>query len=128
MKMTKDIILNIPQDCDNAPKRRVIRDFIIAFYQNDWEAINDKLEDIFSFTIVGNRTIKTKEDLKEYLYRDIDVIELTIYDVLSHGKYGACNGCLKTRNEEISFAYFFHFQSAGKNGVSAISEYMIASH
>ncbi len=123
--MKKDIILNIPLDCDNAPKRRIIIDFIIACYQYDWQTIHEKLEDKFAFKIIGNRAIETNEELRQYLDRDINVIELTIDNVLIHGKYGACNGILKSENEEISFAYFFEFQSAGKNTIKSISEYKI---
>ncbi len=31
--------LNVPTDCDNAPKRRLIKDFIIALYKNEFETI-----------------------------------------------------------------------------------------
>ena len=127
MKTKKDIILNIPQDCDNAPKRRTIRDFVTAFYKKDWQTLNEKLEDIFTFKIIGNRTIKTTDDLIKYLESDVIVVELTISDVLSHGKYGACNGVVKSKKEEINFAYFFEFQSAGKNTIKSISEYIITN-
>ncbi|MEG0851387.1 MAG: hypothetical protein RSF34_11150 [Flavobacterium sp.] len=125
MKTRKDFIINTPQDCDNAPKRRVIRDFVIAFYKKDWQTINEKLEDKFTFKIIGDRTIDTGDELIKYLDSDFNVIELTIHDILSHGKYGACNGIIKCKKEEINFAYFFEFQSAGKNSIKAISEYII---
>ena len=123
----KDIILNIPHDCDNAPKRRIIRDVVIAFYKKDWQTIKEILEDKFTFKIIGNRTFETTDDFRKYLDRDIEVIELSIDDVLSHGKYGACNGIVKSKKEDISFAYFFEFQSAGKNSIKTISEYIITN-
>jgi hypothetical protein len=127
MKTEKDVILNIPQDCDNAPKRRIIRDFVIALYKKDWRTINEKLEDKFTFKIIGNRTIETTDDLIKYLDSDINVIELTIDDILSHGKYGACNGIVKSKRDVINFAYFFEFQSVGKNAIKTISEYIITN-
>lgn len=127
MKVKKDIILNVPQDCDNAPKRRVIRDFVIAFYKNEWQTINEKLEDKFTFKIIGNRTIENTDNLRKHLDSEINVIELTIDEVLSHGKYGACNGIVRSKKKELSFAYFFEFQSAGKNTIKTISEYIITS-
>lgn len=123
----KDFVLKIPQDCDNSPKRRNIKDFVIAFYKKDWQTIYDKLEEKFTFKIIGNRCIETKDDLVKYLNCDLDIIELNIDNIISHGKYGACNGMVKCKREVIFFSYFFEFQSAGKNTIKVISEYIITS-
>ncbi len=125
MKTEKDIILNIPKDCDNAPKRRIIRDFVVAFYKKDWQRINEILEDKFTFKIIGDRNIEATDDFVKYLDSYINVIELNIDEILSHGKYGACNGTMKNKAEEINIAYFFEFQSASKNTIKTISEYKI---
>lgn len=125
MAEKNNIILSIPQDCDNAPKRRIIRDFIVAIYKKEWEEINEVLEEKFEYKIISNKTIKVKEDLIRYLDKDITIIELKIDEVLSHGKLGACNGVLKSKKGEINFAYFFEFISAGKNSIKTISEYLI---
>jgi hypothetical protein len=119
--------LNIPEDCDNAPKRRVVRDFIIACYKKDWDIVDDALEDMFEFRITGLRVIESKEELRKYLDENVSFNELTIDEVLTHGKFGACNGTLKSKKEEICFAYFFEFKSAGKNSIKTISEYKVVT-
>jgi hypothetical protein len=125
MEVKNNIILNIPEDCcDNAPKKRIIRDFIIAFYKKEWDIVNGGLEKEFEFRIIGNRIILDKEGLRRYLEESV-VLELTIEEVLTHGKFGASNGFIKSNNEKIAFAYFFEFRSAGKNSIKTISEYKI---
>lgn len=119
------IKLHIPKDCDNAPKRKVIRDFIVDLYKQDFSKIGQVVEDDFEFRIIPNKTIKNDQELKIYLNKNKNVIELTLEEVLSHGKYGACNGSYKTENKLIHFAYFFEFKSAGKNTIKIISEYKI---
>ncbi len=125
MKSKKEIVLNIPKDCDNSPKRRIIRDFVVAFYKNDWQKINEMLEDKFTFKIIGNRNIETDDEFVKYLHSFINVVELNIDEILSHGKYGACNGTIKYKAKEVNYAYFFEFQSAGKNTIKIISEYKV---
>jgi len=120
--------LNVPTDCDNAPKRRLIKDFIIALYKNEFETIANGIEDEFEFRIIGHKTISNKEELRKYLNKNVEALELTLDEVLSHGKFGACNGMYKAKKEEMSFAYFFEFKSAGKNTIKIISEYKIANH
>lgn len=119
--------LNVPTDCDNAPKRRLIKDFIIALYKNEFETIANGIEDEFEFRIIGHKTISNKEELRKYLVKNVEALELTLDEVLSHGKFGACNGTYKTKKEEIFFAYFFEFKSAGKYTIKIISEYKIAN-
>lgn len=119
--------MNIPKDCDNAPKRRIIRDFIVARFQKEFKNVENKLNDAFEFRIIGRKTIESKKALENYLNNFANVTELTIDEMLSHGKFGACNGIFKTQNEEIHFAYSFEFKSAGKNVIKIITEYKIPS-
>ncbi|TJY62787.1 hypothetical protein FAZ19_19405 [Sphingobacterium alkalisoli] len=117
--------INVPKDCDNAPKRKIIRDFIIAWFKKEWSDIENIIEDEFQFRIVGKQTVENKKDLQKYLQNGVEVTTLTIDEVLSHGKFGACNGSVELNKQTIDFAYFFSFKSAGKNTVTKISEYKI---
>lgn len=88
--------------------------------------ISEKLAEGFTFKIIGNRSVVTIDDLGKHLKTYDNAIELTIDKILSHGKYAACNGIVKSNKEEISFAYFFEFKSAGNNTLKRISEYGIS--
>ena len=57
--------LNIPKDCDNAPKRRVIRDFIVALLQKEFKSVDNSIEDKFEFRIIGNKIIESKKELEK---------------------------------------------------------------
>ncbi len=115
----------IPNDCDNAPKRKVIKDFILAVYKNKWSEIENLLDDKFEFDMIGEVKIKEKETLKKYLSSFIKITELKINEILSHGKFGACNGEIIVNEQQVNFAYFFEFKSAGKNIIAKIYEYKI---
>ena len=117
--------ISFPNDCDNAPKRKVIKDFIVAFYKNKSNEIENLLEDRFEFDIIGEIKIKEKETLKKYSSNFLKTTELKINEILSHGKFGACNGEVIIDKQKIDFAYFFEFKSAGKNVFVKISEYKI---
>lgn len=52
------IKLHIPKDCDNAPKRKVIRDFIVDLYKQDFSKIGQVVEDDFEFRIISQQNNK----------------------------------------------------------------------
>ena len=117
--------IRIPKDCDNAPKRRIIKDFILLIFQNEWQNVEQMLESNFKLTIIGKNTIEDIESLKKHFSRIPKIEELIIDEILSHGKLGACNGQIKLKKQIIYFAYFFEFKSAGKNTIFEITEYQI---
>lgn len=116
-----------PKDCDNAPKRKLIRDFIIAWFNREWKEVEKKLDSEFECSIIGNMLIKDKKSLKDYLINHTTPSQLNLFEILSHGKFGACNGEITAKNKLIHFAYFFEFKSAGKNSIKKITEYKIKS-
>ncbi len=121
------MIISFPTDCDNAPKRRLIKDFVIAVFQNKWTEIEPILDDEIEFYLVGKDKIVNKLILEKYLLVKSEISKIKINEILSHGKFGACNGYLTTNTEKVDFAYFFEFKSAGKNKILKIHEYRIFS-
>lgn len=121
------MIISFPTDCDNAPKRRLIKDFVIAVFQNKWTEIESILDDEIEFYIVGKNKIVNKVILEKYLFVKSEISKIKINEILSHGKFGACNGYLINNTEKVDFAYFFEFKSAGKNKILKIHEYKIFS-
>jgi len=117
--------IRIPKDCDNAPKRRIVKDFIISIFQSDWQTAEQMLESNFKLTSIGKNTIEDIESLKKHFSSISKIEELIVNEILSHGKLGACNGQIKLKDQIIYFAYFFEFKSAGKNTIFEITEYQI---
>ena len=121
-----DIIL--PNDCENAPKRRIIKNFIVSLYQKHWCELAVMLDEKFLLIPVGHSTITELEELKKF-YSLIENIEtLNIVDILSHGKFGACQGKLHFKNNSnMYFAYFFEFKSAATSTITQLTAYLITS-
>lgn len=117
--------ITIPLDCDNAPKRRIIKDFIVSVYQKKWHEVGEILDENFSLISFGENSIEVFDVLKEHFSSISKIEELAIHEILSHGKLGACNGKIKLKNQIINFAYFIEFKSAGKNTITKITEYKI---
>ena len=119
--------ISIPTDCDNAPKRRLIRDFILGFYQGNWKVIEGLFEEKFEWTIVGKSQLTDLHALKKHGADGKAITELTVHEILSHGKFGACHGHIHMEQQLMHFAFFFEFKSAGKSTISKITEYSIPS-
>ena len=117
--------ITIPHDCDNAPKRRIVKDFVISAYQQQWQEVEEILDNNFNLISFGKNSIETFEELKNHFSQISKFEELVINEILSHGKFAACNGSIKLKSKTVHFAYFIEFKSAGKNTISKIKEYRI---
>lgn len=56
-----------PQDCDNAPKRRIIRDLNIAFAKGDVKALSEQFHKDIEWEMIGDKTISGYDAVVEYL-------------------------------------------------------------
>lgn len=117
-----------PQDCDNAPKRRIIRDLNIAFAKGDVKALADQFHKDIEWEMVGDKTISGFEAVVDYLKKikssNADALELK--QILSHGKYAAASGILSFKAEKIAFHDFYEFSSAGSSKIKKISSMAIS--
>jgi len=117
-----------PQDCDNAPKRRIIRDLNIAFAKGDVKALADQFHQDIEWEMVGDKTISGFEAVVNYLEKikssKADALELK--QILSHGKYAAASGILSFKTEKIAFHDFYEFSSAGSSKIKKISSMAIS--
>ena len=123
--MTK-ITVNI--DCGNAPKKEFIKQINIAFAKGDSAFLIDNVEDAFVWIMIGDKKIKGKENFATELekMKDTKVSELTIDQILTHGKEGAANGAMKMQNgKQFAFSDFYEFSSAKGAKLKSITAYVI---
>lgn len=116
--------IHAPKDCDNAPKRRTIRDFIISYSGKDAHRLLTFLAGEFIFLQAGDREITDKEDLTAHVRSMAAVKKLYFEQIITHGKFGAANGRLIT-SRNTGFAYFFEFKSAGSPLIRKITAYLV---
>ena len=129
--MTTDLILSIPADCDNAPKKQVIRDFNIAFAQGDVAGILPFLAEDVEWDIVGDKVLQGKPAVQTEL---TDMVEtpfqaLALDIVLTHGKLGAAVGTLTTDNGNVyRFSDTYEFVSAGNHTIQRFISFAIQAN
>lgn len=87
--------------CNNAPKREIIRNFLIGTYANHTKVFAELCtEDFASDITLPDKKISTFE----------------IISIITHGKEGAARGKLTTGDgEKYSWAHFIYFESHKKD-------------
>lgn len=97
--------------CNNAPKREIIRDFIIGSYTNHKKSFEELCtEDFNSHIALPDKKINTLE----------------IINIITHGKEGAAEGVTTTVDgEEHSWALFINFEGHKKNAkIKSVTSYV----
>ena len=124
-KMTK--IVSSP-NCGNSPKMEFLKEFNIAFAKGNLEFLTGSVTDEINWNIIGDKKIKGKDNFVEELQKmkSIKAVELTLYQILSHGKGGAANGMMKMQNgREYAFSDFYVFNGAKGAKIKSITSYLI---
>lgn len=119
--------VNAPSDCGNAPKKKILLDFNIAFANADVDAIVRYLSDDIVWEIVGDKTIKGISDVKASLdemaaYR---AEELSLFQIITHGKEASAHGFFRFKDQNVAFADFYTFTSAGSSKIKHLTSYIV---
>ncbi|WDF66961.1 hypothetical protein PQ465_11650 [Sphingobacterium oryzagri] len=102
-----------------------MKDLLIDLYNGDYDDFLKNINDSFVYQRIHKPSIDNKEDLKKLLKKQSKPTSLTIDQILSHGKFGACNGYLEDSKGITHFAYFFEFKSAGSNLIKIMRLYQV---
>lgn len=105
--------------CDNAPKRRFIRDFMIACMMPSQAHILENIIEDFQLEIVGEEIVYSSHQLVEVIKaKQWRLSSLKFETILSHGKEGAASATvILTNGELIKLAGFFNFQTHRKDAL-----------
>ncbi|MDG0844065.1 DNA-binding protein [Staphylococcus equorum] len=121
-KLTGDL------NCDNAPKRRLMLDFLIDSILVDKAQLFEAVTEDFIWDVPGAFELHGFEafynELKEHKF---DIASLEVAHNITHGKVGAIHGTQIAQNGDlVYFADFFEFESHSKNAkVKKITSYVI---
>ncbi|MCA5012140.1 MULTISPECIES: DNA-binding protein [unclassified Enterococcus] len=116
---SKDITVLCQLNCDNSPKRRMIRDFLIAAVAEKPKTLSLLLDQQFCFVLPGSITLTGIESFIDYTQKRHEPIRtLEIQSIVTHGKEGAAHGVLSTKNnQKIYFAVMVLFSSNQKKAL-----------
>lgn len=121
----------VKEDCGNAPKKIVLRDFFIAIAEKDTQTILNHVNDNITYTEIGKIEIQGTENfltrIEEIIPNEISVLDLT--NIITHGKTTAVNGKVETTQGQIfHFASIVILSSAGKAAkIKKMTNYIITS-
>lgn len=89
--------ITVEEDCGNAPKKALLRDFNVAFAENDAGFILATVSDDVKWTIVGDREIQGRHDVANAVEEmtDVGVTALTIDHVITYGATASVDGTLR---------------------------------
>ena len=115
-------------NCGNSPKMEFLKEFNILFAKGDIEILAESVIDDIIWDIIGDKTISGKKDYVTEItkMKNKKITELTLTQILSHGKEGAVNGVIKMEDgKRIAFSNFYLFQGAKGNKIKYITSYLI---
>lgn len=116
-----------PQDCDNSPKRTIIKELNIAFAEANIPTLEELFHPDIEWDMVGDRKIKGLEEIIKFL-ENIKVkkaIALNLEQIITHGKYASAVGILTFKENKIAFHDHYEFTSAGSNKLKKIVSFAI---
>ena len=111
MKITIDV------DCDNAPKKQYVKDFVLAFAEADIDKIIDMMSDEATWLIIGEAKHAGKQNIRKVLevMKPSIATEIIVHNILSHGKLCSANGELVYADSKIAFSDVYEFENHGKD-------------
>lgn len=99
-----------------------------AFARNDSDFITGHVTDNIQWTIVGEQTVEGKESFTQTL-RSMEAdepMELTIHNIITHGKAATVNGEMKTAGGEVyAFCDVYKFSGFKNPKISEMTSYAI---
>ncbi|MBA3926981.1 DNA-binding protein [Listeria rustica] len=100
-------------DCDNAPKKRIIRDYLVASASGDRALLESVLEESFVWTVPGEFQIKGRDEFIAELIANLQAVNiLEVQSLISHGKEGSAHGTVTNKKgKHVYFSDIFTFQS-----------------
>lgn len=121
--------INVDEDCGNAPKKLLLRDFEIALAQHALAELRQLVAEDIHWNKVGDKVIKGADAMAAEVGRGkSNATELTLEKIITHGKTGAVNGTLQLEDgSSYAFCNVYTFSSNAKSAkINAITSYVIA--
>jgi ketosteroid isomerase-like protein len=121
--------LTVNEDCGNAPRKRVLRDFRRAWAAGDVDAMAEAVSDDVKWTRVGEGTVEGWRELEQAVTNMArkKATHLKIENIITHGSTAALNGAIKRKSgSTYEFCDVYQFGGHGKNAkITEIVSYVV---
>ncbi|MGI8314182.1 nuclear transport factor 2 family protein [Halobacillus mangrovi] len=125
----EDLEVICDDDCGNAPKKQLIKEFNLAFATNNVEFVISCVSDDIKWNIVGDQFIQGKKAFSEALQqmKESNISKIHMKNIITHGRTGAADGTLFFNGgKQIHFCDIIMFTSAGKQAkIKELTSYVI---
>ncbi|MCU9595534.1 hypothetical protein OEV82_13905 [Caldibacillus thermolactis] len=124
-----DLTVECQEDCGNAPKKLLLKDFTIALAKKDIHFCINCIHDEIVWEIVGKKHIKGIKEYEQTLnqLKESSITHLLIHNIITHGNTASLNGTFILKNKDrIDFCDVYNFAGFGKKAkIKKITSYVI---
>lgn len=119
------------EDCGNAPKKVLIRDFITAIARGDQDFVQGNVTNEIVWEVVGKAKIKGVEvyleSLSQHPLQEPNRKDVVIRNIITHGNVASANGTISANKKIVDFCEVYHFSGFKNAKIKAITSYIIYS-
>lgn len=115
------------EDCGNAPKKLLLKDFNVAIVKCDLDPIVNNITDDIHWSLIGLTSVQGKDEFiqtVQEMEREKPK-ELNIKNIITHGNTGAVNGSIVTQEKTYAFCDVYKFSGFKNPKIKEISSYII---
>lgn len=108
--------------------QELLKEFNRAFASNDSGYILDHVTDGIRWEVVGDQTVNGKEEFANALaaMQQDESMDLTIHNIITHGKFAAVNGEMKSTDGKIyAFCDVYEFSGFKNPKIKEMTSYAI---
>lgn len=116
-----------PDDCGNAPKKKVILALNIAFAKGDVEGVLAFLDPAATWEMVGDKVLRGHGQIGSMLRHmaGYQARKLEMFQIITHGKDASACGVLEFGDSRVRFADFYEFTSAGSSKLKRMTSFAL---
>lgn len=120
-------VIDIPEHCGNAPRKAVVRDFLIALYQRDEPAVLDRLRDDVQWDVIGSTQLHGHQAVESWLKTQPDVSALHLLTIITYGTDCAADGrVVGDDGTQTAFSHVFSFAGHTKTAqLKTVRSYLV---
>jgi hypothetical protein len=124
----EDIRLICPEDCGNAPRKALLRDFTFAAVRQDLDFIMKHLADSVVWEIAGKQQTVGQASFADAIrqWHAKPAVLLEIRHIITHGRTGAVSGVVTYDGSSRSFCDVYEFAGASRTAkLKKMTSYII---
>lgn len=127
--MEKNVTVICEENCNNAPKKQLLKELMTALVHNNIDYFIEWLTDDIHWKIIGEHEVFGLETIEKELQQitKLNITLLHIDNIITHGNVASLNGFFERNDAEpIHFCHVYRFSGFGKKAkIKEITSYII---